>query len=85
MVSVPDVPEIVLPASPAVEEDSVLVMYGLGVYDADVSKPGDEGLLFSIWLEVVSGRLSLNESAVRRVSCSWLSTNLWGIWRQGVE
>lgn len=62
---VPDVPEIVIPTSPAVEEDGKLLLSGLGMYDADVSNPGDEGLLFDVWLEAVSGRLSLNSSAVR--------------------
>lgn len=66
VVSVPDAPAIVLPASPVLEEDAVLVIEGLGLYDADVSRPGDEGLLFNVWLEAVSGRLSLNSSSVRR-------------------
>lgn len=65
MVPVPDAPEIVFPANPAVEEDGVVVIQGLGIYDADVSRPGDEDLLFDVWLEAVSGRLSLNESTVR--------------------
>lgn len=63
--SVPDIPEIVLPTNPVVEEDGVLVVSGLGMYDADVSRPGDEELLFDVWLEVVSGRLSVNRSTVR--------------------
>lgn len=65
MVPVPDAPEIVLPASPVIEEDAMLMIHGMGMYDADVSNPGDEGLLFDVWLEAVSGRLSLNESMVR--------------------
>lgn len=64
VVSVPDTPEIVLPTNPAVEEDGELVVSGLGVYDADVSRPGDEDLLFDVWLEAVAGRLSLNGSTV---------------------
>lgn len=68
MVSVPDAPAIVLPASPVLEEDTVLVIEGLGLYDADVSRPGDEGLLFNVWLEAVSGRLSLNSSSVSLLS-----------------
>ena len=64
MVPVPDVPEIVLPASPTVEEDGVLSIQGLGMYDGDVSRPGNEDLLFDVWLETVSGRLSLNGSTV---------------------
>lgn len=70
MVPVPDATEIVLPASPAVEEDGVLTIQGLGMYDADVSRPGDEDLLFDVWLETVSGRLSLNESMVRPPAAS---------------
>lgn len=64
VVSVPDTPEIVLPASPVVEEDKELIISGLGMYDADVSRPGDEDLLFNVWLEAVSGRLSVNGSMV---------------------
>lgn len=64
VVSVPDTPEIVLPTNPVVEEDGELVVSGLGMYDADVSRPGDEDLLFDVWLEAVSGRLSLNGSTV---------------------
>lgn len=60
MVSVPDTPEIVLPTNPVVAEDGTLILSGLGMYDADVSRPGDEELLFDIWLEAVSGHLSLN-------------------------
>lgn len=63
--SVPDTPEIVLPANPVVQEDGELFMSGLGMYDADVSRPGDEDLLFDVWLEAVSGRFSLNRSTVR--------------------
>lgn len=63
--SVPDTPEIVLPTHPVVQEDGELVVSGLGVYDADVSRPGDEDLLFDVWLEAVSGRFSLNRSTVR--------------------
>lgn len=63
--SVPDTPEIVLPTNPAVGEDGTLIVSGLGVYDADVSRPGDEELVFDIWLEAVSGRLWLNGSTVR--------------------
>ncbi|CAM9823651.1 unnamed protein product, partial [Hapterophycus canaliculatus] len=59
---VPDVPEIVIPTSPAIEEDGKLLLSGLGFYDADVSRPGDEGILFDVWLEAISGRLSLNAS-----------------------
>lgn len=62
---VPDIPEIVIATSPAVEEDGKLLLSGFGMYDADVSGPGDEGLLFDVWLEAVSGRLSLNDSTVR--------------------
>lgn len=65
VVSVPDTPEIVLPTNPVVEEDGMLIVSGLGMYDADVSRPGDEDLLFDIWLEAVSGHLSLNRSTVR--------------------
>lgn len=63
--SVPDTPEIVLPTNPVVEEDGTLIVSGLGMYDADVSRPGDEELLFDVWLEAVSGHLSLNGSTVR--------------------
>lgn len=80
MVPVPDAPEIVLPASPAVEEDGVLAIQGLGMYDADVSRPGDKDLLFDVWLETVSGRLSLNESMVRTSRASdECNINLQGI------
>lgn len=65
VVSVPDAPEIVIPTSPVVEEDGELILSGLGMYDADVSRPGDEGLLFDVWLEAVSGRFSLNGTSVR--------------------
>lgn len=86
MVPVPDAPEIVLPASPAVEEDGVVAIQGLGIYDADVSRPGDEDLLFDVWLEAVSGRLSLNESTVRtppasdecNITCEVLHTLMGG-------
>lgn len=64
MVSVPDTPEIVLPTNPVVEEDGELMVSGFGMYDADISRPGDEDLLFGVWLEAVSGRLSLNGSTV---------------------
>ncbi|CAM9734048.1 unnamed protein product [Scytosiphon promiscuus] len=59
---VPDVPEIALPTSPAVKEDGRILLSGLGMYDADVSGPGAEGLLFDVWLEAVAGCLSLNGS-----------------------
>lgn len=65
VVSVPDVPEIVLPNNPVVMEKGNLVVSGLGMYDADVSRPGDEDLLFDVWLEAISGHLSLNRSTVR--------------------
>lgn len=65
MVSVPDAAEIVLPASPVLVEDDMLLINGLGVYDADVARPGDERLLFNVWLEVISGQLSLNGTTVR--------------------
>lgn len=65
VVPVPDSPEIVIPTSPAVEEDGKLLLRGLGMYDADVSGPIDEDLLFDVWLEAVSGRVSLNGSMVR--------------------
>lgn len=64
VVPIPDSPEIVLPTIPVVEEDGELIVSGLGVYDADVSRPGDEDLLFDVWLEAISGRLSLNGSTV---------------------
>lgn len=64
VMSVPDDPEITLPASPTVKEDNTLYIRGLGMYDADVSRPGDEDLSFTVWLEAVAGRLSLNGSMV---------------------
>lgn len=65
VMSVPDYPEITLPASPTVKEDNTISIRGLGMYDADVSRPGDEDLSFTVWLEAVAGRLSLNGSTVR--------------------
>ncbi|CAM9173657.1 unnamed protein product [Ascophyllum nodosum] len=62
VVSVPDAPKIVFPGRPSLVEDSTLTIYGMEVYDADVSRPGNERILFNIWLEVTSGRLSLNGS-----------------------
>lgn len=64
MVPVADAPEITFPASPIINEDHIISIRGLGMYDADVSRPGDEGLFFTIWLEAVVGRLSLNGSTV---------------------
>lgn len=64
VVAVPDAPEIVFPTNSVVEEDGMLVVSGLGMYDADVSRPGDEDLLFDIWLDAVSGHLSLSISTV---------------------
>ena len=61
----PDAPKIVFPGRPSLVEDSTLTIYGMEVYDADVSRPGNERILFNIWLEVTSGRLSLNGSMVR--------------------
>lgn len=65
MVSVPDAPDIVLPARPTLEEDGMLAIHGVGMYDGDVSGTDDENLLFDVWLETASGRLTLNESRVR--------------------
>lgn len=70
VLSVPDAPTIVVPASPAVREDGDLEIRGLGVYDADVSKLGDESLTFYISLEAICGRLSLNGSSVRQKTLS---------------
>lgn len=64
VVPVPDSPEVTLPANPTVMEDNLLSLRGLGMYDADVSRPGDEGISFTVWLEAVAGRISLNNSAV---------------------
>lgn len=63
--SVPDVPEVVLPARSSVNEDGIVVVHGMGAYDADVSRLGKNELLFEFSLEATSGRLSLNGSVVR--------------------
>lgn len=61
----PDVPEVVLPARSSVEEDGVVLVHGMGAYDADVSRLDKNELLFEFSVEATSGRLSLNTSMVR--------------------
>lgn len=69
VMSVPDDPEITLPSSPTLEEDGEVSLQGLGMYDADLSRPDGEVLSFTVWLEVVVGWLSLNHSTVSFPGC----------------
>ncbi|CAM9116300.1 unnamed protein product, partial [Choristocarpus tenellus] len=62
VISVPDSPELVLPAGPSVKEDGVLSIQGMSIYDADATMEGDEDLLFTTRLHVTAGRLSLNNT-----------------------